>query len=95
MKKSAPEKLPAKADINLSAYAKKAETLFVNLAGLIRHFGIERIGFVTLTFAQRVVDYKDASTRFHNIYVSTLKPEGLEFISVPSGKTPGAFISIW
>ena len=83
--------LPPKADIKLSAYAKKAETLFINLDGLIRRVGIERVGFVTLTFADRVVEYKDASKRFHRIYVSTLKPEGLEFIAVPERQESGRF----
>jgi hypothetical protein len=82
---------PLKADINLSAYAKKAETLFINLDGLIRRVGIERVGFVTLTFAERVVEYKDASRRFNNIATSTLKPEGLEFVAVPERQVSGRF----
>jgi hypothetical protein len=86
-----PDNLPPKADINLSAYAKKAETLFINLDGLIRRVGIERVGFVTLTFAVRVVEFKDASERFHNIHISTLKPEGLEFIAVPERQESGRF----
>ncbi len=83
--------LPPKADINLSAYAKKAETLFINLDGLIRRVGIERVGFVTLTFADRVVEYKDASRRFNRISTSTLKPEGLEFVAVPERQMSGRF----
>ena len=83
--------LPPKADINLSAYAKKAETLFVNLDGLERRVGIERVGFVTFTFAERVVVYKDASERFSAIYDNTLKPEGLEFIAVPERQNSGRF----
>jgi len=83
--------LPPKADINLSAYAKKAETLFINLDGLIRRVGIERVGFVTLTFADRVVEFKDASERFKSIFNSTLKPEGLEFIAVPERQESGRF----
>ena len=83
--------LPPKAEINLSAYAKKAETLFVNLDGLMRRVGIERVGFVTLTFAERVVEFKDASNRFKCIHNSTLKPAGLEFIAVPERQESGRF----
>ena len=83
--------LPAKAEISLSAYAKKAETLFVNLDAMIRRFGLERIAFVTLTFALPVMDFKDASERFKAIFNSTLKPEGLEFIAVPERQLSGRF----
>ena len=57
----------------------------------MRRVGIERVGFVTLTFAERVVEYKDAYKRFHNIYGSTLKPAGLEFITVPERQESGRF----
>ena len=83
--------LPPKADINLSAYAKKAETLFINVDGLIRRVGIGRVGFVTLTFAERVVEFKDASRRFNRISTSTLKPAGLEFVAVPERQESGRF----
>jgi hypothetical protein len=65
--------------------------LFINLDGLIRRVGIERAGFVTLTFAERVVEFKDASERFKSIFNSTLKPEGLEFIAVPERQGSGRF----
>ena len=83
--------LSSKADISLSAYAKKAETLFINLDGLIKRVGIERVGFVTLTFAERIVTFKEASKRFNNISISTLKPAGLEYIAVPERQESGRF----
>jgi hypothetical protein len=89
--KNGQDYLSAKADVNLSGYAKKAETLFINLDGLVKRVGIERVGFVTLTFAERVVEYKDASARFRAIFNSTLKPAGLEFIAVPERQLSGRF----
>ena len=89
--KNVQDPLPAKADINLSAYAKKAETMFVNLDGLIRRVGIERVGFVTLTFADRVVEFKDASGRFNRISTSTLRPAGLEYVAVLERQESGRF----
>lgn len=76
---------------NLSAIAKKAETLYVNLDGFINRVGIERVGFVTLTFAKNITDRDEASERFHNISASVLKPEGLEFVAVPERQGSGRF----
>jgi hypothetical protein len=77
--------------VNLSAIAKKAETLFVNLDGLIRRVGIERVGFVTLTFREHITGRDEASKRFHKLAVAVLKPEDMEFISVPERQGSGRF----
>jgi len=77
--------------LNLSAIAKKAETLFVNLDGFIKRVGVERVGFVTLTFAKNITDRDEASERFNNISTSVLKPEGLEFVTVPERQGSGRF----
>jgi hypothetical protein len=76
---------------SVSAIAKKAETLFVNLQGFIKRVGIERVGFVTLTFAEPIFDRNEASKRFHNLAVAVLKPEGLEFVSIPERQGSGRF----
>ena len=86
--------LPPKANINLSAYAKKAETLFINLDGLIRRVGIERVGFVTLTFAKRVVKYKDASRRFSATMTTLSNPRAWNLLPCLNARSPGAFTSI-
>ena len=92
--KIVPDPLPPKADINLSAYAKKAETLFINLDGLIRRVGIERVGFVTLTFAERIVEYKDASKRFKFILISLSNPRAWNLLPCLNDRSLAAFTSI-
>jgi len=76
---------------NASAVAKKAECLYVNLQGLIRRVGIERVGFVTLTFLERVTDRIEASARFNSLSTHVLRPQQLEFITVPERQGNGGF----
>lgn len=68
---------------NKSAIAKKAECLHVNLDGLIKRVGIERVGFVTLTFPDHVTDRSEASARFNSLSTNVLRPQQLEFVTVP------------
>ena len=76
---------------NKSAIAKKAETLYVNLDGLIRRVGIERVGFVTLTFPDHVTSREIASKRFNSLASHVLRPQQLEFIAVPERQGSGRF----
>jgi len=76
---------------NRSAIAKKAETLYVNLEGLIRRVGIERVGFVTLTFPDHVTERGEASRRFNSLSTNVLRPQQLEFITVPERQGNGRF----
>jgi hypothetical protein len=76
---------------NRSAIAKKAECLNVNLEGLIRRVGIERVGFVTLTFSDHVTDRSEASARFNSLATHFLRPLELEFITVPERQGNGRF----
>jgi hypothetical protein len=82
---------PAGILINRSAVAKKAETLYVNLESLINRVGIERVGFVTLTFPDNCSDRDEAQSRFHSFSTHVLRPKRLEFIAVPERQSRGAF----
>lgn len=76
---------------DLSASAKKAETLYVNLSGLIKRVGIERVGFVTYTFSDHVTDRYEASRRFNSLSANILRPDGLELITIPERQGSGRF----
>lgn len=68
---------------NRSAIAKKAECLHVNLDGLIKRVGVERVGLVTLTFPRPVTERVEASRHFNSLATGVLRPQRLEFITVP------------
>lgn len=76
---------------NRSAIAKKAETLYVNLSQLIRRVGIERVGFVTLTFPDNCADRIEAQRRFNSFATNFLREQSLEFIAVPERQEREAF----
>ncbi len=76
---------------NLSAIAKKAECLHVNLDGLIKRVGIERVGFLTLTFPRIVADRSEASGYFNRLATGVLRPQKLEFVAVPERQDNSGF----
>src|ERR1700679_27277 len=49
----------------LSVHRKAVYALTLNVLWLIERHGLERIGFLTLTFARHVVNYKDAQKALH------------------------------
>lgn len=52
----------------LSPYHKKqAHIIYLNAEKFISSIGLNRVGFLTLTFADNVTDYKEASRRFNNL----------------------------
>ncbi len=75
---------------NRSATAKKAETLYANLSGLIQRVGIERVGVVTLTPVDNCTDRAEAQRRFHTFHTNVLRPEHVEHIAVPERQERGA-----
>lgn len=74
---------------NRSAIAKKAECLHANLDGLIKRVGIERVGFVTLTFPDNVTDRIEAERRFNSLSTHVLRQQHLEFVVVPERQSSG------
>lgn len=73
-----------------TAIARKADTLRRNLQDLIDRVGIERIGFMTLTFKDNIRDRKLAEKRFHSFETHILSPLGVEYIAVPQRQKRGA-----
>ena len=68
---------------NLSGPHKKtALALSWNVAGLCEKYGVERVGFLTLTFADHVLDAREASRRFNSLASNVLKVRYLDYIRV-------------
>ena len=84
--KSAPEARPA----GLSTHHKKAAAaLSWNVAHLCEKFGIERIGFLTLTFADHVTDPREAQRRFKSLRTHILSTRYVEHVRVVERQKSG------
>ncbi len=56
---------------------------------LVEQFGIERLGFLTLTFADHVTAIKEASRRFNNLNRRVLKGRYKRIVAVPERQKSG------
>lgn len=65
-----------------TSYRKSAYALEQNVRGFIEHFGIEHVGFLTLTFADHVTDPKEAQRRFNSLRTNYLKKHYPNYIRV-------------
>lgn len=72
-----------------SAHKKTAAALSMNVAALGAKFGANRLGFLTLTFADHVTCPKEASRRFNSLATHVLKPRYLEYIRVMERQKSG------
>jgi hypothetical protein len=54
-------------------HKKVASALAWNVEHLCRQFGVERVGFLTLTFADHVLDVREASRRFNSLASHVLR----------------------
>ena len=53
-------------------HKKVASALSWNIAHLCKKYGIERVGFLTLTFADHVLDVREASRRYNSLHSNVL-----------------------
>jgi hypothetical protein len=60
-----------------------------NAKGLIERFGLERCGFLTLTFADHVVDMEEAQRRWHSLRTHVLSQRYEAFIVVVERQKSG------
>lgn len=65
-----------------AAHRRTAFALKFNVLCLIQRHGLERIGFLTLTFARHVVRYKEAQKALHSLMTGVLKERYPEYIIV-------------
>jgi hypothetical protein len=56
--------------------------LQVNVQAFVERHGIERVGFLTLTFAEHILDAREAQRRMHSLVSNVLKPRYREAIRV-------------
>lgn len=63
-------------------HKKVANALSWNVAHLCQKYGTERVGFLTLTFADHVLDVREASRRFNSLATHVLKPRYGHYIRV-------------
>jgi hypothetical protein len=63
-------------------HRKSSSALAWNVQELADQFGIERLGFLTLTFADHVLDAKEAQRRFNSLRTNVLKSRYRDFIRV-------------
>ena len=59
-----------------AGHRKTAFALKLNVLWLIEKYGLERIGFLTLTFARHVVAYKEGQKALHSLMTGVLKQRG-------------------
>jgi hypothetical protein len=59
------------------------------IMALVEQFGIERLGFLTLTFADHVTAIKEASRRFNNLNRRVLKGRYKRIVAVPERQKSG------
>ena len=63
-------------------HKKVASALSWNVAHLCQKYGIERVGFLTLTFADHVTDAREASRRFNSLASHVLRDRYASYIRV-------------
>jgi hypothetical protein len=71
------------------AHRKVAFCLKGEIMALVEQFGIERLGFLTLTFADHVTAIKEASRRFNNLNRRVLKGRYKRIVAVPERQKSG------
>jgi hypothetical protein len=72
-----------------SAHRKTALALSWNVAFFVEKFGIERCGFLTLTFADHVLDPKEAQRRLNNLMRRAFADHYCEYIRVMERQKSG------
>ena len=65
-----------------SVHRKTAFALKRNVLLMMERHGLEKIGFLTLTFKRHVVEYKVAQKALHSLMTGVLKPRYPEYITV-------------
>lgn len=65
-----------------TSHKKSVYALEQNVKGFIDHFGIDYVGFLTLTFADNVTDPKEAQRRFNSLRTNFLKKHYPHYIRV-------------
>ncbi|XHR28226.1 MAG: hypothetical protein ACFUZC_20145 [Chthoniobacteraceae bacterium] len=74
----------------MSSYQKKtADLLRRSIEKLCNKYGLERLGFLTLTFADHVTDPKEGHRRYNSLRTGVLKKRYLDYVRVPERQKSG------
>jgi len=74
---------PAKVNLLTGGHKRSAFVLTWELLALAKEYGIERLGFLTLTFADLVLDLKEANRRFNSLNTGVIKGRYCRAVKVP------------
>jgi len=72
-------------------HRKQAETLFQNTNSFVLRYGLENVGFLTLTFADNVKDHKEAGRRFNSLSTNFLNEHFGAWLLVKERQKRGAW----
>ena len=77
--------LEARAKVNVltGGHKRSAFVLVFEIMALAKQYGIERLGFLTLTFADLVLELKEANRRFNSLNSHVIKERYRRAIKVP------------
>jgi hypothetical protein len=73
----------AKVNVLTGGHKRSAFVLAFEIMALAKEYGIERLGFLTLTFADLVLDLKEANRRFNSLNTHVLKARYRRAVVVP------------
>jgi len=80
---------PEKVNLLTGGHKRSAFVLAFEIMALARQFGIERLGFFTLTFADLVLDLAEANRRFNSLNTNVLKGRYCRAVAVPERQKSG------
>lgn len=63
-------------------HRKSSCVLSLSVAQMAQKYGLERLGFLTLTFADHVTDPKEAQRRFNSLVTHVIKPRYADYVGV-------------
>lgn len=70
-------------------HLRTAFALGMNATAFVEHYGIERCGFLTLTFAEHVVDIREGQRRLHSLVTGVIAKRYEGWICVPERMVSG------
>ena len=71
-----------------TSYRKSTAALEMNVKAFIETFGLDKVGFLTLTFADDVTEPKEAQRRFHSLRTNFLKSGDFKSRQHPTAHNP-------
>lgn len=77
-------------NVQSSQHKKSATALELNVYAFIKKFGLNNTGFLTLTFPDKVYDFKEASRRFNSLRTNFLNQHFRHYIRVYERHNSGA-----